>query len=586
MYLKEVYVENFGVLKDYRYEPKKGFNYIYGDNGTGKSTFAEFVKAMLYGMPQTRNRKQLDEAQRKKYMPWNNGRCGGYIDFEAKGKSYRLSRYFGEKEKDDTFSLTDLKTGLESQDYTSNIGEELFGVDVDAYSSTVWISTRGMEFSANDSVHAKLGESMEFGADMQDCEKGLNRLDEAQKQYVRTGRRGLLYEAEDALAELEAKKREQELCATNIKEHLKELKEKGVKKGAVADDTIQWNDRMKKRLALLDDHFSKGIPSHETINKLIVNCQVQKQLLEQQEKRNGKIAKACKIVVGVIGTIAAIAMIIAIVYVLARYGLFGSMLKELFWALATIGSLAILLAFPFLIIIWKKNGKNSELKAEQDKLETKIKRCEKEIRLVDEYTELSGKEEAYKRYEEQESVSAYNQQVQSLSEKYEKSVSKLQDIKDAHKDCKKNIAEYKSKAEIVAKAKKYLQEAKNSYISNYKDNIADSLKEYVAVFDEELAKTIMMDTEFTLSVMEGAQAKEINYFSAGYKDIMWFCERLAIVDSVYVQEKPVLILDDAFASMDDKMLKKAMELLHRLSDNMQIIYMTCRESDKNVLKNR
>lgn len=580
MFLREVYVENFGVLKDYRYEPQKGLNCIYGENGTGKSTLAEFIKAMLYGMPQTRNRKQLDDAQRKKYMPWDGGRCGGYIVFEVKGNTYRLSRYFGEKEKDDTFSLTDLKTGLESDDYSVNIGEELFGIDREAYSMTAWIGSKGMEFSANDSVHAKLGESMEYSADMGDCEKGLNRLEDAQKQYVRTGRRGLLFETEDALTEIEVKKHEQELCVENIRERMNDLKKKESVNDADMEESLAWSSKDQKRLELLDDHFSKGIPSDDSINRLIVDCQVRVKELQKQEKSCTKVMKAMKGIIGFIAVIAAIAMIIAIVYVLWKFGLFGSMLKELFCALVVIGSAAMLLAFPFFMIRGKKSTKAESLREEEKTLQAKIERCEKERNLVKEYKELSHREEIYSKYKSHMAATAHNKEVEAVTEKYDKSVSKLQEIKDREKSYKQDLVEYQKKVEIISKAKMYLDDAKNSYISNYKDNIVDSLKKYIAVFDEKLAETVMMDTELALKVMEGADAKEMAYFSAGYKDVMWFCERLAIVDSVYKTEKPVLILDDAFAAMDDKMTKKAVGLLKELSKDMQIIYMTCRESDK------
>ncbi len=584
MYLTEVYVENFGVLSDYRYEPQRGFNYICGDNGTGKSTLAEFIKAMFYGMPQTRTRKQLDDALRKKYMPWNGGKCGGYICFEAKGKSYRLSRYFGEKEKDDTYMLTDLKTGLESKDYGINIGEELFGVDREAYSTTAWISAKGMEVSANDSVHAKLGESMEFGTDMSNCDKGLNRLDDAQRHYVRTGRRGLLYETEDALVELEAKRREQELCTDNLGERLKGLKGDGSAiKNVPKDADSEWDDASKKRLALLDDHFSKGIPDEGRLNKLIVETQVKQGVLDEKIKKRTKTAKILKnIVIGILA-LCVVLVLVGVVAVLIEKGTLKGMLYELFWYGMVIGSASVVLASMVGFFANLAERRCKTVKEEHSRAVALCKRYEKELKLVQEYNELSGKEEAYEKYEKQLAKTAYANEVAQLTQKYERSVEKLQDLKDKEQEYKSNILEYKKKVEIISKAKMYLDNAKNSYISNYKDTVVESLKNYLAVFDEKLSQTVLMDTELTLSVLEGAEAKEVNYFSTGYKDVMWFCERLAIVDSIYKDEKPVLILDDAFSSMDDTMHKKALELLKSISEDTQIIYMTCKSSDKELL---
>ena len=41
---------------------------------------------------------------------------------------YKIERFFGKKEADDTFKLYDLSTNLESNDYSKNIGEEIFRI--------------------------------------------------------------------------------------------------------------------------------------------------------------------------------------------------------------------------------------------------------------------------------------------------------------------------------------------------------------------------------------------------------------------------------------------------------------------------
>ena len=82
---------------------------------------------MFYGLK--KNTKQsLDENVRKKYIPWNGGNYGGYVDFEVNGKKYRIERYFADKESGDTFALYNLETNKLSFDYTENIGEELLAL--------------------------------------------------------------------------------------------------------------------------------------------------------------------------------------------------------------------------------------------------------------------------------------------------------------------------------------------------------------------------------------------------------------------------------------------------------------------------
>ena len=155
MKLIRCHIENFGKLSGYDYDFTDGLNTIKEDNGYGKTTFASFIKAMFYGMEAKRNTKVLID--RKKYMPWQGGAFGGNIEFEIGNKKYKIERFFGKKENEDTFKLYDLATNLESSDYSQNIGEEIFNLNKEAYERSTFISGQNMETSMNDIINAKLG---------------------------------------------------------------------------------------------------------------------------------------------------------------------------------------------------------------------------------------------------------------------------------------------------------------------------------------------------------------------------------------------------------------------------------------------
>ncbi len=77
---------------------------------------------------------------KEKYAPWNKGRFGGNIQFEIEGREYRIHRFFGKKDKEDTFELYDLETNKLSEDYSSNIGQEIWGVDRESFENSLFIS--------------------------------------------------------------------------------------------------------------------------------------------------------------------------------------------------------------------------------------------------------------------------------------------------------------------------------------------------------------------------------------------------------------------------------------------------------------
>ncbi len=185
MLLKRCYVQGFGKLQNFTYEFTEGLNVICAENGWGKSTFAAFLRAMFYGLPQASSRTKLEEAERRKYRPWNGGVMGGFLEFEADGKVYKAERTFGKKEAEDTFRLIDLSTNLESADFSEHLGEELFGLDKEAYSRSTYlpqnkISDGGM----NDSIGKKLGKMAEGEEESGNYDRAFGCLEDLRKKYI------------------------------------------------------------------------------------------------------------------------------------------------------------------------------------------------------------------------------------------------------------------------------------------------------------------------------------------------------------------------------------------------------------------
>ena len=136
-----LYIENFGTLSGYELTFGDGITTIVEPNGFGKTTLAEFVRAMFYGFP--RKSKTLEKSRRQKYLPWNGGVCGGNLIFEQDGQRFRLERTFGAVPKNDTFTLIDLATGRKSTRYCEEIGMEIFGLDGDSFERSTYLPQMG-----------------------------------------------------------------------------------------------------------------------------------------------------------------------------------------------------------------------------------------------------------------------------------------------------------------------------------------------------------------------------------------------------------------------------------------------------------
>jgi len=143
MRIIECYIKSFGSLKDKRLEFDRGLSSIVGENGAGKSTVLGFIKAMLYGLGESR-KTSIEENDRKHYLPWGGGFAGGTLTFTAGTKQYRVERSFGRRPAEDTFALYDTHLGRLSSDFGSNLGEELFGIDAEGFERTAYFSERNL----------------------------------------------------------------------------------------------------------------------------------------------------------------------------------------------------------------------------------------------------------------------------------------------------------------------------------------------------------------------------------------------------------------------------------------------------------
>ena len=56
----------------------------------------------------------------------------------------------------------------------------------------------------------------------------------------------------------------------------------------------------------------------------------------------------------------------------------------------------------------------------------------------------------------------------------------------------------------------------------------------------------------TIRYREQGMYRDSQTLSSGLADILGVCVRVAIVDSMYQDEKPMLIMDDPFVNLDDR----------------------------------
>ena len=83
---------NFGRLEGAELELKGGLNIIEAPNESGKSTWAAFLRAMLYGVSTSDRVRSGVLPDRMRYQPWSGAPMAGTMDFRWHERDITLRR--------------------------------------------------------------------------------------------------------------------------------------------------------------------------------------------------------------------------------------------------------------------------------------------------------------------------------------------------------------------------------------------------------------------------------------------------------------------------------------------------------------
>ena len=131
--------------------------------------------------------------------------------------------------------------------------------------------------------------------------------------------------------------------------------------------------------------------------------------------------------------------------------------------------------------------------------------------------------------------------------------------------------------DVIKKTALYLRMACDNITSKYLGKTKASFEEYsrlIAGIDGEYT----LNTSFELMRTEHGESHGIESYSRGTKDLYALGLRLALIDALYENEAPFIILDDPFISLDDVRLERAKATLKSIGKSRQILYFTCAKS--------
>ena len=703
MIIEACHIAQFGKWKDADFSFSPGKNSFLWDNGYGKTSFIYFFKLMFYGVSGDR-KQDLEENERKHYMPFQGASFGGRIIFRIGEKRYRLERSFGLKKSEDSFRLFDEDSGKESKDYSENIGEELFSLDAESFQRVCMISHEDLHFSMNSRMHAKLGNVAEDQEDMKKFQQvqtilkdGINALSpnrrtgnifklKMQEEELSSGLYGkealenavLSIEKEVlALTEKEAKRKEEgkaleEELSQRISEKdslgkwmsYAQKKEEWEKAEYRYENALKWyyQDRFseipeeKKALLWKEEMQSlqeqirsikKEIEKVSEVGEENVGVEAKKEggiVLPLEEasvpgasrakkdtSKNETIGNGTK-EMGQYGTSPVVLFALAglgLLFVLLFFGkLFGMPLGLPSALFLLLGILSLSLCF---FLWWSGEQKKRTWKEKQEEeearqrkqqairfasLEELLSRFHKLEDMQDLEMEAAGRKEEFLRFVEEEggeqafSLLEEKQKEWEEGPSLEESRRKLEEFRKEEEERREEIRKKRAEREakvrdlefleeqerlleqkkeerealekrynLLQKTKAYLEMAKERFALQYKEPILEAFQKYFQSICTEPLQ-FQMSEDLELSFVDRGLSREQGYLSEGLQDLCRFCQKLAIFDAMFREEKAFLLLDDPFSHLDEKNGARARALLEELAKSRQIFYFTCSEERK------
>ena len=160
---------------------------------------------------------------------------------------------------------------------------------------------------------------------------------------------------------------------------------------------------------------------------------------------------------------------------------------------------------------------------------------------------------------------------------YENEIAMLDEYLFEKEDVEKEIRRLEEEYRLISLAMDYLTESQNSLLSKYVAPMKDSVNKYLSLLIKDRTE-YNIDVNFNFQFMTTTGLKGIDSYSRGYQTIIQLCMRLALIDCLYPQEKPFIILDDPFVNLDDDKLELGKALIRTISRQYQIMYFSCHKS--------
>ncbi len=215
MIIEKIVIKSFGRITDMTLEFAEGVNIIEGENESGKSTIAAFIRYMLYGFT---DNEDGGLSERKKRISWESGSAQGSMYVRVNGKRYVINRTTTPTDNSErtTYreesSIIDVETGAPVHGQLA-AGDVFFGVDGELFNNTAFIGQIGDSGINEGSVKQSIENIIFSGSEKINKQRAVGRItDKMQALLLEGGAGGAII---DLMRKEEALEKSLEECNQN-----------------------------------------------------------------------------------------------------------------------------------------------------------------------------------------------------------------------------------------------------------------------------------------------------------------------------------------------------------------------------------
>lgn len=192
MIIEKIVIKSFGRIKNMTLEFSDSVNVIEGENESGKSTIAAFIRYMLYGFTDD---KRGGTSERQKRINWETGRAEGSMYVRVKDRRFVINRSTvpADNSERPTYreesSIIDVETGAPAYGKLA-AGEVLFGVDSELFDNTAFIGRIGDSSINEDSVRQSIENIIFSGSEKINKQRAVSRITDKMHALLHEGGAG------------------------------------------------------------------------------------------------------------------------------------------------------------------------------------------------------------------------------------------------------------------------------------------------------------------------------------------------------------------------------------------------------------